>query len=82
MIIGKDLIDSLLFHYNKAMCKLFKNKLNMINKTYLHPIRTSAYSSSIYIDILSPESSPHSILELPLLSYRIFYPPPHSPKNL
>ena len=60
----------------------------MINKTYLHPIRTSDYSNSIsscHVLTSYPPSnkiSPYSILELPLLSSRIFYPPPHSPKNL
>ena len=45
LVIGKVLTYSLLFHYNIAMYKIF-NKLNMINKTYLHPIRTSDYSNS------------------------------------
>ena len=60
----------------------------MINKTYLHPIRTSDYSNSISpcrVLTSHPSSnkiSPYSILELPLLSSRIFYPPPRSPKNL
>ena len=33
LVIGKRLIYSLHFHYNKSMYKIF-NKLNMINKTY------------------------------------------------
>ena len=45
LLIGKHLIYSLLFHYNKAMYKIF-NKLNIINRTYLHSIRTSDYSNS------------------------------------
>ena len=60
----------------------------MINKTCLHPIITSDYFNSIsscHVLTSHPPSnkiSPYSILELPLLSSRIFYPPPHSPKNL
>ena len=60
----------------------------MISKTYLHPIRISDYSNSISsCHVLKSHPplnkiSPYSILELPLLSSRNFYPPPHSPKNL
>ena len=60
----------------------------MINKTYLHPIITSDYFNSIsscHVLTSHPPSnkiSPYSVLQLPLLSSRIFYPQPHSPKNL
>ena len=60
----------------------------MINKTYLHPIKTSGYSNSIsscHVLISHPPSnnvSPYSIIELSLLGSGIFYPPPCSPKNL
>ena len=60
----------------------------MINKTYLHPIRTSHYSknvSSCHVltsHSLSNKLSPYLKLKPPLLSSGIFYPPPHSPKNL
>ena len=60
----------------------------MINNTYLHPTRTSDYSKSVpscYVSTSHPPSnktSPYSILKLPLLSSRIFYPLPLSPKNL
>ena len=60
----------------------------MINKTYLHPIRTSDYSNSISsCHVLTSHShsnkiNPYSILELPLLRSRFCYPPTHSPKNL
>ena len=81
-----------LIHYSfiitKQCIKYLKYKLNRINKTYQHSIRTSDYSSSISSchvltsHVPSNKISPYSILELPLLSSRIFYPPPHSPKNL
>ena len=60
----------------------------MMNKTYLHPTRTSHYSKSIspcHVLTSHPPSkkiSPYLKLKLPLLSSGIFYPPPHSPKNL
>ena len=60
----------------------------MINNTYLHPTRTSDYSKSVpscYVSTSHPPSnktSPYSILKLPLLSSRIFYPVPLSHKNL
>ena len=60
----------------------------MINKTYLHPIRTSDYSKSVsscHVFPCRPPSNKISLylkLKLPLLSSRIFYPPPHSPKCL
>ena len=60
----------------------------MINKRYLHPMRTSEYSNSISLcHVLisySPSNnvSPYSIIELSLLGSGIFYPPPYSPKNL
>ena len=60
----------------------------MVNKTYLHPIRTSDYSysvSSCHILTSNPPSnkiSTYAKLKLPLLSSGIFYPPSHSPKNL
>ena len=59
----------------------------MINKIYLHPIKTSDYSNSVsscHVLTSHPSSnkiSPYSILKLSLLSSRIFYPPPLSPKN-
>ena len=58
----------------------------MINKTYLHPVRTSDYSNSIsscHVLTSHPPSnkiSPYSILEVTLLNSRIFYPPLHSPQ--
>ena len=55
----------------------------MINKTYLHPIRTSDYFNSVLtFHPLSNEISTYSILKLSLLSSIIFYSPPLSPKNL
>ena len=68
----------------------------MINKTYLHPIRTSDYSnrlSSCHLltsHLPSNKTSPYSklknpncsIVQLLLLSSGIFCPPLHSPKNL
>ena len=60
----------------------------MTNKTYLHRIRTSDYSNSIsscHVLTSHPPPSkinPYSILELPLLSSRIFYHPPNCAKNL
>ena len=81
-----------MIHYSFIITKLcieyLQYKLNEINKTYLHSIRTSDYSNSIsscHVLTSYPPSnkiSPYSILELPLLSSRIFYPPPHGPKNL
>ena len=59
----------------------------MINKTYLHPIRTSDYSkkvSSCHVLTFHPPSNkitPYLKLKLLLLSSGIFYSPPHSPKN-
>ena len=87
LVIGKHLFYSLFFYYNKVMYKIF-NKLIMINKTYLHPIRTSDYSNSVssyHVLIFHPPSnkiSPCSKLKLPLLSSGIFYPPHYSSKNL
>ena len=60
----------------------------MINKTYMHPTRTSNYSkrvSSCHVLTFRPPSNTTSLylkLKLPILSSGIFYPPPHSPKNL
>ena len=69
----------------------------MINKTYLHPIRTSDYSNSVSschiltCSASSNKNSPHSklkhpsrnIFQLPLLSSGISYSPhTHSLKNL
>ena len=54
----------------------------MINNTYLHPIRTSDYSKSVpscHISTSHPPStntSPYSILKLPLLSSRFSIPYP------
>ena len=46
LVIGKQSI-----HYSFILArqhiKYLKYKLNMINKTYLHPIRTSDYSNSV-----------------------------------
>ena len=48
-VIGKHVIISLLFLSNKVMHKRFKIfKPNLINKTYLLPIRTSDYSNEVY----------------------------------
>ena len=60
----------------------------MINKTYLHPIRTPEYSNSesschaLTSHSPSNKISPYSKLKLPLLSPETFFAPPHSPKNL
>ena len=60
----------------------------MINKTYMHPIRTSDYSESVsscYVLTFHPSSSKISLylkLKVTLVSSRLFYFPPHSPKNL
>ena len=60
----------------------------MRNSTYLQPIRISHYSKSVSsCDLLAhhPASNKISLylkLKLPLLISGIFYPPPHSPKNL
>ena len=60
----------------------------MINKTYLHHIRTPEYSNSVSSchaltsHFPSNKISPYSKLKLPLLSPEIFYAPPQSPKNL
>ena len=60
----------------------------MINKTYLHPIRTSDYSKSVsscHVLTSRPASNkifPYLKLKLTVLSSGIFYPPLHSPKNV
>ena len=60
----------------------------MINKTYLHPIRTSDYSKSVSsCHLLTSHAPSNKIsaylkLKLPLLSSGIFYSPPHSHKDL
>ena len=60
----------------------------MMNKTYLHPIKTSHYSKSVSpchaLTSYPPSNKISSYLELklPLLSSGIFYPQTHSPKNL
>ena len=84
----KHLLIHYLFIIIKQCMKYLKYNLNLINKTYLHPLRTSDDSNSIsscHVLTSHPSSnkiSPCSVLELPLLSSRIFYPPLHSPKNL
>ena len=73
LVIGNCLIDSLHFHYNKAMYKYLKYKLNMKNKAYLHPIRTSHYSKNVSsCHVLTSHSSskkisPYLKLKLPLI---------------
>ena len=63
-------------------------KLNMTNKTYLHPIRPSDYSKSVsscHVLTSRPHSnkiSPYLKLKLLVLSPGIFYPPSYSLKNL
>ena len=58
----------------------------MINKTYLHPLRTSDYSKSVSsCHLLTSHAPSNKIsaylkLKLPLLSSGIFYSPPHSIK--
>ena len=60
----------------------------MINKTYLHPIKTSQYSKSVSpchaLTSYPPSNkiSPYLELKLPLLNSGIFYALPHSPKDL
>ena len=60
----------------------------MINKTYLHPIRTSDYSKSVSSchvltsRLVSNKIFPYLKLKLSVLSCGVFYPPLHSPKNL
>ena len=49
LLIGEYVTISLLFLSNKVMHKRFKIfKLNLINETYLLPIRTSDYSNEVY----------------------------------
>ena len=60
----------------------------MINKIYLHPIRTSEYSKSVpscHVSTSHPPSnkiSPYLKPKLPLLSFGIFYSLPHRSKKL
>ena len=88
LVIGNHLIDYYSFIITKQRIKYLKYKLNMINKTYLRHIRISHYSkniSSCHVLNSHPSSnkiSPYLKLKLPFLSFVIFYPPPHSPKNL
>ena len=88
LVIGKHLIDSL-FIITKQCTKRLKYKLNMINKVYLHPTRTSDYSNSVsscHVLTYPPPSNknrPHSklkdssrnIFQLSLLSSGNFYFP-------
>ena len=75
LVIDKHLIDSLLFIITKQYIKYLKYKLNMINKTYLHPIRTSDYSnrlSSCHVltsHLPSNKTSPYSKLKKTQLQY-------------
>ena len=49
LVIGEHAIIPLLFLSNEVMHKRFKIfKLNLINETYLLPIRTSGYSNEVY----------------------------------
>ena len=48
LVFGKQLFNYS-FILTKQCIKDLKYKLNMINKTYLHPIRTYDYSNSVFI---------------------------------
>ena len=73
LVFGKQLFNYS-FILTKQCIKDLKYKLNRINTTYLHPIRTSDYSNSLFIMSCngmltypppSNKNSPHSKLKQP-----------------